>query len=296
MGTLVLLTAFLLAASANPIVNSPEDTVDEASSKDPGDVLSTDDETQMPPVDNTANNADEPHSPINEVPYSTENPGDTNNGDAANGDGHYRDGANEDADNGHSNSGYEDNRDAHNEDGLTSDSTTPTTMPTEDNATNSSDEAATWTNDTASDTSTKPSVSNSEIELHKGDDSDCNFTDGANHTYQKCQFLCETDEMQVALPNASCYLNQTKTKFSSLGVRNRMEPIETGICQDGECIPRPPETSTSISTSEPSSSSFPTAETSTSPSETQTSTSASTTAATANNSQDITTSKHIIMD
>lgn len=268
MGTLVLLTAFVLAASANPIVNSPEDTVDEASSKDPGNVFSTDDETQMPPVDNTANNADEPHSPINEVPYSAQNPGDTNNGDAANGDGHSRDGANEDADNGHSNSGYEDNKDAHNEDGLTSDSTTPTTT----------------------------SVSNSEIELHKGDDSDCNFTDGANHTYQKCQFLCETDEMQVALPNASCYLNQTKTKFSSLGVRNRMEPIETGICQDGECIPRPPETSTSISTSEPSSSSFPTADTSTSPSETQTSTSASTTAATANNSQDITTSKHIIMD
>lgn len=271
MGTLVLLTAFLLAASANPIVNSPQDTVVEASSKDPENALSTDDETQTSPVDHTANNADEPHPSINEVPYSTENTGDTDNEDAAHGDGHYRDGHNGDAHNGHSNSGYGDNGGAHNEDGLTSavgaDSTTPTTT----------------------------SVSNSEIELHKGDDSDCNFTDGTNHTYQKCQFLCETDEMEVAPPNASCYLNQTKTTFSSLGVRNRMDATETGICQDGECIRRPPETSTSIPTTE-TSSSFSAAETSTSPSETQTSTSASTTSVTATNSQDINTSEHIMID
>lgn len=283
MGTLVLLTVFLLAASANPIVNSPEDTVAEASLKDPENVLSTDDDPELPPGDNTANNTNEAHPSIDEVPDSTASTGDTGNREA---DVH-----NEDADNGHLNSGDGDNGDARNGNAHTDDVYNENSGNTDAQ----NEEVLTSAVGTASTTPTTTSVSNSEIELHRGDDTDCNYTNTANRTFLKCQFLCETDEMELAPANASCYLNQTKTTFSSLGVRSRMEEMETGICQDGECIPRPPETSTSISTTEPSSS-FSAAETSTSPSATQTSTSTSTTTATANNSQGINTSEPITMD
>lgn len=291
MGTLVLLTAFLLAASANPIVNSPEDTVEEASLKDPENVLSTDNDAELPSGDNTANNINEAYPSIDEVPDSTVSNGDTDNREADNGGAHYGDVHNGDADNGHLNSGDVYNGDARNRNAHTDDVYNQNSGNTDAQ----NEEVLTSAVGTASTTPTTTSVSNSEIELHKGDDTDCNYTNTANHTFLKCQFLCETDEMELAPANASCYLNQTKTTFSSLGVRSRMEAMQTGICQDGECIPQPPETSTSISTIEPSSS-FSAAETSTSPSATQTSTSTSTTTATANNSQDINTSEPITMD
>lgn len=126
------------------------------------------------------------------------------------------------------------------------------------------------------------------------DPRDCNITDGEDHVYSSCQFLCSGDEMEVARENATCYLNQTEATAAPFGVRTRMESNETGICRDGYCVPQPRAYPTSIPTTEPSTS-FSSTETSMSTSTTEISTSTSTTPATINDSRDTTTLERISM-
>lgn len=99
------------------------------------------------------------------------------------------------------------------------------------------------------------------------DPSDCQNATATNHTFLLCTYICGEDEVLVAANLSKCYLNQTKTTPGLLGVRNRAEATETGICVDGECIRPSPQYSTSTSTTDTSmststepSTSFPTTE------------------------------------
>lgn len=294
MGSIVLFAAVLLVASANPIANYNSHSSEDAADSHTEDLSHPDHNSEFSTEANTAHDAtEEPTSSDNFTGFDGE-PENTHSGnsDGGNMDGENSNSENTDsenaesgnADSGNANGGDTNGADADSGSTLTSSvntvSTTPTTVLNEENATNSPKDEATSINEAASEDPTTPNPVSSEIELHKSDDSDCRFTNSSNHTYVKCQFVCEMDEVELAPANSSCYLNQTTTTFGSLGGRSTLDSMETGICQDGDCVPRRTEAPTSISTTEPSTSAS-TTET-TRASTTITSTSASETAATSN--------------
>lgn len=294
MGSIVLFAAVLLVASANPIANYNSHSSEDAADSHTEDLSHLDQNSEFSTGADTAHDsAKEPTSSDNFTgfagkPVNTHSGNsDGENWNSENTDSENAESGNTDSGNangGDGNGGNANSGDADSGSTLTSSvntvSTTPTTVLNEENATNSSKDEATSINEAASEDPTTPNPVSSEIELHKSDDSDCRFTNSSNHTYVKCQFVCEMDEVELAPANSSCYLNQTTTTFGSLGGRSTLDSMETGICQDGDCVPRRTEAPTSISTTEPSTSAS-TTET-TRASTTITSTSASETAATSN--------------
>ncbi|XP_077531995.1 uncharacterized protein LOC144144430 [Haemaphysalis longicornis] len=89
---------------------------------------------------------------------------------------------------------------------------------------------------------------------------DCKNATQKGHIYLSCQYGCGGDEMLMALDNATCYLhppNET-TELLIEEMYNNTEPHnnETGICFNGECIPRLTNASESSTQSSPTQSSI----------------------------------------
>lgn len=241
MGILVLLTAFLLAASANPIGNSREDSVGTASHNEAEDVRSTNDESQLSSGDDTTSDTNEAPTSIDEVSNSTEHTGDGSNENSQNGDVDNEDTRNEDvhsgdvgdenSDNGDTTNSNSNNEDVNNEDAnngnspngavhtsvVSTASTTPTTSPT------------------GEDSETKNITLPADA-----DPLDCRARNPKTHIYLACQFSCEGDMMELAQDNATCLFNYTENPADE---NNSTRPNwnETGVCQKGDCVRTPSE-------------------------------------------------------
>lgn len=231
MGTVVLVAALLLAASATPLENLPGNSAEHTSyhpEEEPGPVSPSfpDAVSQTDTEYNTADPEEKPDNDSDTIQSSSEHNTSVNNGDEP----------------------------------TSSDSTvSPSTkLSAEDDVTNNNtDDATTSLDNSASENWTQPaselpSTTNYASPPPDDDPNDCNIRDGANHVYQQCEFVCQMDEVETAPENATCYLNQTQTLSQLPGVRSRTEEMEKGVCINGSCIRPPSETSLSTSTTEAS--------------------------------------------
>lgn len=229
MGTIVLLAAFLLSASATPLENSLHDYIEDAPVINTGEGSDTHVDgdstttTDIRTEDNSENHSQESDPTIDLSQNSHEhNP---------------------------------DNNDEHAPTSSVSTGSTTATKPSPaDNSTNNTD-VITSSVATGSTVSTiledsTPESNTSLTTPADADPVDCRNATEPDHIYLQCSYGCGGDEMLVALNNSKCFLNQTQTTLEFPGVRSRTGITEIGICIDGECVQSPPETSTSTSTTE----------------------------------------------
>lgn len=250
MGTIVLLGAFLLAASANPIGEISQTPSEDASGSGSQDLSVPD------AVSETAHTHHSSEVPDDDAPGSGDNnelsspplPEDV----SATGT-------------------EEQSPELPNDDGSSiDDNTTPPSPPSPENVPAPGTEVSNG-DVMVNGTSDEPNTLNSTISTNSSgpdyelpsstvdskpppdeDPNDCNITDGDNHVYLACQYLCSGDEMTMARENAPCYLNQTETKLAPLEVRSRTTTTEKGVCKNGYCVPMSTEPPMSTSTSEAS--------------------------------------------
>lgn len=216
MGTVALLAAFLLAASANPITNSndhsPEDAPDAHDTHTDSDhVTDSDHSSQSSSRGDTVSSSDEPRASSNEAPQNTENPVDPDNTDPYSGD----------SDPGHLDKENSNNGGADSSDGLSSEVSTASTAST----TSPSIEDSTTTNTTIPE---------------DADPVDCRARNPKKHIYLECQFSCEGDMMELALDNSTCLLNYT-LNAAAANASTRPNGNKTGVCLKGDCVPKPAE-------------------------------------------------------
>lgn len=261
MGTVLILTAFLLAASANPI----EQTFDGNSIEAPA---GTDEDV-----------SGSVHHPINDSALPTTNE-------------HYTQNHGEDKDiNGVSNGGSgEDqtsNSDAENaspspvssvptsttmlntadDDEDTNTETGPTGEPGEDQTDNNDTDNASSSSLSSVPTSTtklqdsKQETNDTVTPPPDADPVDCRNATELHHSFMLCTYSCQGDQMFTAPDKSPCYLNETEIRLQLFGVRSRMATTSTGVCMNGNCVTpgelNETETSTTIQTTTASTTTSP---------------------------------------
>lgn len=267
MRTIVLLATFLLAASANPIADHNGSTEDTADSQTE-DVSNAGHDSEWSTGDNATNDTKEEQTYNDNVPGSPSDAGEGESGNAGGGDAFPGDthtslvssvSASPTRDAGDTSSGNAGGAVTGGEGtedmdtwSVNSASATPTTgsSVSETSSTpvsNASEGSTSPTTNSVGDLTSKTAVSitdeifpdspNKTVTLPPDSDpTDCKNGSQPGHIFRECEFVCEGDEMQVAPPNATCYLplnvNKTPIAMARIADDNRKK----GQCVDGKCV------------------------------------------------------------
>lgn len=267
MGTVLLLAAFLLTVSANPIANSLEGSNEDGPDTHHEDGPPTDDDSELSHQQSTNNDQGEQETSSDDLTHSTDDneADDTEEQDTQ--DTSHDKSADYTEDNTASNAGDEHSSSVSN-DSTTSTKGGNTTNPTEVTATSSVTTVS--TSSTGPDTSTQQS-SDMVTTPADADPSDCRNATEKNHTFMLCSYSCQQDEMFVAPDNTTCYLHppDMMTNFRLTEEYNHTEgnANETGVCYDGRCVRRPTEIPGAPTESSPDTSTQQSNETYTTPSD-----------------------------
>lgn len=222
MGTIVVIVAFLLAASASPIDQSPHDSSGEFSG---------------------TNVQDDQHSSTDEVPSDV---------DKVSGEG---DTIRHDEETGSSGGG--DDSQTHDEE--TPSPGDMLSVSTGSDANNNSGMAVSTSLSTATSISTEGPIdlvtdTTNVTQPPDADPYDCQNRNPLTHIYEACTFLCGGDMVATARDYSTCLLNYTGN-FTEKSEPTRLEKNATGVCLEGKCIPKPnnvtettPESSTATTT------------------------------------------------
>lgn len=247
MGTFVLLAAFLLAVSATPIEHpsgpSFEDTAgtdaENSPSSLPVDVSGTGAQhnSHDTHTDGASGNGDqhEPSSPSSPDDASASEPASPQDAPQSSGEHETTEVDNND-------DGQDNNGDA--SVSTVSDSTegssvgettsTPVSSTSEGPTSPTTQSGADVTNETGV---SVPGSSNGTVTLPPdADPTDCRNGSQPNHIFTLCEFGCEGDEMEVAPPNATCYLPLNNTDTLIAMARTAGDKRKTGRCVEGKCV------------------------------------------------------------
>lgn len=275
MGTIVVLFAFLLAASANPIeksfqISSAENSntigQDEShSSPDAGTsdaaVVSGDGDTGAENEEQTLSSAESPVTGVDNSPKQDEEQGTSNADFPLTGeDGSPKQDGEPVS---HSDTPPVSTGDAASSktgDDVSlsiSTATTVSTEPsTEGNDTDGSQRAHTLsgptlsTNSTNGSTDIEPPTTN-VTQPPDGDPEDCRAADPTKHVYLMCQFMCNGDMMVLAKDNSTCLLGGETPSTIPTVLQDRRIPENAtiGVCDGGNCIERGVKTTTPVALS-----------------------------------------------
>lgn len=265
----MLLAAFLLAASGNPLERfageysedklhihdqdeqgsfhdvvptntSPYFGVHDASPHDEEHGLSSSD-SPVSSEDDSRKQDEEPAPSSDTPPDSTGNDGSGNAGDVVSSSASTVNTTSTET----STDGNETNGSNHED---TSSYPTPTNSAnasTDGNHTNGSDHGDTFSNQTFSTNATNDSTNTEPSTTYvtqppDGDPEDCNAADPTNHVYLLCTFLCDGDMMESAKDNATCLLGAaTPTPIPAVQEERRVpENAKLGVCSGGTCVER----------------------------------------------------------
>lgn len=212
MGTIVVIVAFLLAATANPI--------DDASHHSSGEYLNTighdgshSSPEELPKDDAQVSGED------TTVPHDVEHGSSSTDSPVSNGD------------------------DSHNQD---EESVSPSDTPsvsTSSDASNNSGQAVSSSVSTATPVSTERPIAvdtdpTNVTEPPDADPYDCKNRNPRKHIYEACTFTCGGDMVATALDHSKCLLNYTGN-FTETNEPTGLKENATGVCVDGACIPKP---------------------------------------------------------
>lgn len=213
MWAIVLLTAFLVSASATPIENYQDYIVYTLS---------------------TGNNIHgSPHTHIDDDSTTTsEVPTENNQGDPTENSGSSTDVS-------HDSHEHNSNDDVGHQPDSSVSSVSPTSAKPhnteqDSNASKTNGDAPTMTSEI------DPITNNQTVtEPPDGDPSDCKNASAQGHINLQCTFMCSGDEMIVAMNYTPCYMNQTQGTFGLSGteVHSRTGETNIGVCIDGDCVP-----------------------------------------------------------
>lgn len=264
MGTIVVLFAFLLAASANPIdksshISSAENSdinvqdgshssheagpTDAAEVSGDGDTGSHHEEQTPSSAESTVSGVDDSPKPDEEQATSSTDSSLTGENGSPNQDGEpvsHSDTPPDSIGNGGSyNTG----------DDVSLSISTATSISTEPSAqgndtdgsqhAHTSSEPTLPTNSTNGSTDIEPPTTN-VTQPPDGDPEDCRAADPMNHVYLMCQFMCNGDMMVLAKDNSTCLVGgETLSPIPTVLQDRRIpENATIGFCNGGSCITR----------------------------------------------------------
>lgn len=211
MGTIVVLFAFLLAASANPIEKSSHISSAENSDTNVQDGSHLPNEAGLTDAAEVSDGDDTVRQNEEQAPTSVESA--VNGGD----DSHK------------------------NEEEPFSHSDTPP-VSTGNGATNNAGDVVSLpiSSDTSIPTE-RPTDGDSETTIvtlpPDADPVDCRARNPKTHVYLECEYSCEGDIMEVARDNSTCLVNYTGPLTEDIGSTEQNENI-TGVCMEGRCVPK----------------------------------------------------------
>lgn len=252
MGTIAILVAFLLAASANPIDDTSHYSSGESwnanvhdgshSSPDAGPL-------DVAEVSGGSDTADPNEAPSNDLPASGGHDTNDNNGEPS-------------PPNDMLTIPPEDGTATDGEDTAPSSVTTVSTISTEPHiTTQASNVSYTGEDDSIKTGELDPSIEKENVtEPPDGDPSDCKNASVNGHINLLCTYMCGGDQVLVAENYTRCYLNQTQESTFGMNdteVQIKAKYMKTGVCIGGECV-SPTEAPTNSSETDTSTTSSPT--------------------------------------
>lgn len=210
MGTIVVIVAFLLAASANPI-----DDVSHHSSGESSD----------------NNGPDESLSSAHEVP---------SHADEVTGEDMGQHDENQDASS--SDPSVSSGNDSQQDEETAPPSDTPDVSSGNDSSNNAGDVVSSpeipVTQLSTEQTIDVDTDRRNVTEPPDGDPYDCKAPKPEAHVYEACSFLCSGDMMETAPENSTCLLNYTGN-FTEQNEPTGLQENVTGVCVQGSCIKKP---------------------------------------------------------
>lgn len=242
MGTIVVIIAFLLAASASPIDQSSHDSSVESSGTNVHDELHSSPDGVSSDVGNGSGED-------GTVPHDVEHG--SSSGDSTVSDGDY----------------------SQNQDEQSSSPSDTPSVSTNSDASNNSGQAVSSSVSTATPMSTEPPTdvvtdTTNVTQPPDADPYDCQNRNPQTHTYDACTFSCGGDMMAQAPDYSRCLLNYTGN-FTENSEPAGLPENATGVCVDGMCKQMPnnvTETTTQSSTATTTTTASTTSETTREPS------------------------------
>lgn len=248
MGTFVLLAAFLLVASATPIEHS--------SGTSDGDILDTNSEDGQSslPGDGSVSDAERGSQPGDPSPEDgsqsgpSSQEGGSHSGHPSSEDGSQARQPSHEDDSPSGPPSHEGGPASSGEGSSVGETTsTPVSTASEESTSPTTTQFVTdLTNETAVNITNEkfPASPNETVTLPPDSDPpDCRNGSQLGHIFLQCEFECQGDQMEVAPPNATCYLYpptaKTELRYNEMDNYTEVNSNETGVCLEGKCVPRP---------------------------------------------------------